>query len=389
MRTAPAPTCAAQAAVKLRDPFHAGLREVVMTPLLPIAAALLQLPATPPGFPVARLEITPTAAAVEVGQQVRFTARAFDAAGQPVLRAQIEWFAAGYEGDVDSTGLVTGSYAGVARVAAVASVPGLRGQKIEFVLVRVLPEAPARIDIVHAPTRLVAGTRLTLIGTAFSRHGDPRADLVSFSSGNPRVASVTVDGRLHAVAPGQAAVTARAGPAVQILQLEVVPNTVVGLALEPATASVRTGDVVRFTVSAKQARGRPMRDVPVEWALSAATGIAHIDPEGAFVAETPGLYTVTAALGGRTAEALVRVEQRRVTRGVPGGAHPGTLVRTAEVWVHPSGRCLYLTTIADRVYAVSIADPASPRIVDSMMTRSEEHTSELQSLAYLVCRLLL
>src|SRR5438445_5808151 len=339
-----------------------------MTALLPIAAALLQLPATPPGFPVARLEITPAAAAVEVGQQLRLTARAFDAAGQPVPRAQIEWFAAGYESDVDSTGVVTGGYAGVARVAAVASIPGVRGQKIEFVLVRVLPEAPARIDIVHAPTRLVAGTRLTLIGTAFSRHGDPRADLVSFSSSNPRVASVTVDGRLHAVAPGQAAVTARAGPAVQILHLEVVPNTVVGLALEPATASVRTGDVVRFTVSAKQARGRPMRDVPVEWALSAATGIAHIDPEGVFVAETPGLYTVTAALGGRTAEALVRVEQRRVTRGIEGRAHLATGVRTAGVWVHASGRCLYLTTLAGRVSRVSRSGPANPRIVDSMMT---------------------
>src|SRR5256886_16822068 len=195
MRTAPAPTCAAQAAVKLRDSFHAGLREVVMTPLLPIAAALLQLPATPPGLPVARLEITPAAAAIEVGQQLRLTARAFGAAGQPVLRAQIEWFAAGYEGDVDSTGLVTGSYAGVARVAAVASVPGVRGQKIEFVLVRVLPEAPARIDIVHAPTRLVAGTRLTLIGTAFSRHRGPPAGLGCLFSGHTPVASVTVAGR--------------------------------------------------------------------------------------------------------------------------------------------------------------------------------------------------
>src|SRR3989440_2240733 len=255
-----------------------------MTALLSIAAALLQLPVTPPRFPVAGLEISPPAAAVEVGQQVRLTAGASDAAGQPVPRAQIEWFAAGYESDVDSTGLVTGSYAGVARVAAVASILGVRAQKIEFVLVRVLPEAPARIDIVPAPARLVVGTRLTLIGTALSRHGDPRADLVSFSSGNPLVASVTVDGRLHAVAPGQAAVTARAGPAVQILQLEVVPNTVVGLALEPATASVRTGDVVRFTVSAKQASGRPIGGVPVEWALTAATGIAHIDPAGAFAA---------------------------------------------------------------------------------------------------------
>src|SRR3989442_6213364 len=109
-----------------------------MTALLPIAAALLQLPATPPGFPVARLEITPAAAAVEVGQQLRLTARAFDAAGQPVPRAQIEWFAAGYESDVDSTRVVTGGYAGVARVAAVAGIPGVPGPKNPVLFVRVL-----------------------------------------------------------------------------------------------------------------------------------------------------------------------------------------------------------------------------------------------------------
>src|SRR2546430_5411533 len=100
-----------------------------MTALLSIAAALLQLPVTPPRFPVARLEISPPAAAVEVGQQVRLTARALDAAGQPVPHAQIEWFAAGHEGDGGSTCLVTGSYAGVAPVAAVASVPGGPGQR--------------------------------------------------------------------------------------------------------------------------------------------------------------------------------------------------------------------------------------------------------------------
>src|SRR2546430_17691880 len=110
-----------------------------MTALLSIAAALLQLPVTPPRFPVARLEISPAAAAVEVGQQVRLTARAFDAAGQPVPRAQIEWFAAGYEGDVDSTGLVTGSYAGVARVAAGADGPGGRGPQMQLGLVARLP----------------------------------------------------------------------------------------------------------------------------------------------------------------------------------------------------------------------------------------------------------
>src|SRR2546425_12814036 len=114
-----------------------------MTALLPIAAALLQLPATPPGFPVARLEITPAAAAVEVGQQLRLTARAFDAAGQPVPRAQIEWFAAGYGSDVDSAGVGTGGYAGGARGAAVARIPGVPGRKVGVAWRPAPPEAPA------------------------------------------------------------------------------------------------------------------------------------------------------------------------------------------------------------------------------------------------------
>src|SRR3989454_4205300 len=131
MGTAPAPTSPARAAVKLRATHSTRLREVAMTALLSIAAALLQLPVTPPRFPVARLEITPAAAAVEVGQQVRLTARAFDAAGQPVPRAQIEWFAAGYEGGGGSTGPVTGGHAGVAPAPAGGGAPRGPGEKGE------------------------------------------------------------------------------------------------------------------------------------------------------------------------------------------------------------------------------------------------------------------
>src|SRR5439155_361331 len=82
----------------------------------------------------------------------------------------------------DAAGLVTGGYSGFVRVAAVAAIPGQQGQKIEFALVHVLPEPPARVDVSPAPTKLVAGTRLTLLGTAFSKHGDRRADLISFAS---------------------------------------------------------------------------------------------------------------------------------------------------------------------------------------------------------------
>src|SRR5216117_1442059 len=335
-----------------------------------VLLALVQEPGTAPGsFPVARVEIAPSAAEVEVGQQLHLTARALDSSGRPVKNAVIEWFLASDVGTVDSTGLVTGGYAGVARVAAVSTIPGQQGQKIDFALVHVLPESPARIDVTPAPAKVVVGTRLTLVGRAYSKHGDRRADLVSFSSSNPKVASVTPDGRLHAVAAGRAMLAARAGPASATLAIQVVPNSIARLTIEPASAAVRTGDVVRFTLRGGGGT-QPIRDLPVEWAVAATSGegIAQIDPGGAFVAETPGSYTVTATLGGRTADAVVRVEQRRVTRGIEVLAHRPIKYRTAEVWVHPSGKCLYMSTIADRVYAVDITEVAAPRIVDSMVT---------------------
>src|SRR5688572_854714 len=179
---------------------------------LAVAIALLQQPATSPppaSFPVASVEITPPTAEIQVGGTVQLGARALDARGQPVTEAKITWFSGGTEGNVDSTGLVKGGYKGHVRVTAVAFIPGQMGQVFGDALVHVLPEAATRIEIVPAPTRIVAGTRLTLAGMAYSRHGDRRNDHVSFTSSNPRIASVTPDGRLRALALGRVTITAK------------------------------------------------------------------------------------------------------------------------------------------------------------------------------------
>src|SRR2546425_5557025 len=165
-----------------------------------LALLLQQHPANPANFPIAKVEITPSAAEVAVGGKVQLAARAIDAGGQPVPSAAIEWFVASDAGKVDSTGLVTGGYSGFVRVAAVAAIPGQQGQKIEFALVHVLPESPARVDVSPALTKLVAGTRLTLLGTAFSKHGDRRADLVSFEKAVPRSRSEEHTSELQSLA---------------------------------------------------------------------------------------------------------------------------------------------------------------------------------------------
>jgi hypothetical protein len=337
---------------------------------LGLVLLLAQQQATPAQSQVAKVDVVPAEAEVQIGQTLRLSAVARDSAGRPLPDVPIQWMGHG-EGSVDSTGLIKAGYAGYVHVFAMAAADSTKpilGQAT----VRVLPLPTSRIEIQPAPSKLVVGTRLVFNGTPFSAQGDRRSDPVSFSSSAPRIAAVTSDGRLIAVAPGEATITARSGSAKSTLKLRVVPNTVSRLSLEPAIQTVKTGDVVRLKAQPHDAKGRPIAGLPVRWAVDAValSGVAQIDEQGTFVAETPGRYTVTASVGDRSADAVVEAEPRRVGRGMAVLGRVPLKFRTAEVWVHPSGKCAYLSTIADRVYAIDIAIPAEPKIVDSMLTNS-------------------
>ncbi|HEX5004939.1 MAG TPA: Ig-like domain-containing protein, partial [Gemmatimonadales bacterium] len=141
--------------------------------LVPMLFMLVQQPqpqAAAPS-PVARVEVTPASAEVQVGQTLQMHARALGADGQPVPAAQIRWFAGGNGGIVDSTGLVKGGFIGTAQVTAVAVVSGTRNT-LGRAEVRIVPAPAARVEIESAPARAVVGTRLTLRATAYSAQGD-------------------------------------------------------------------------------------------------------------------------------------------------------------------------------------------------------------------------
>src|SRR2546427_5535059 len=290
----------------------------MLLPALLSLVALQQSTSTAaPPQQIAKVEVQPSGGEVPIGGKLKFTARALDAAGRPVPGAQIGWYATAMQGEVDSTGVFTGGYQGYSRVTAVAYVPGVTGSQVfGTALVHVLPEPPARIDLDPRPTRLVAGSRFTVSATAFSRHGDRRPDPVTFTSSTPRVATVTNDGRLRAVAAGRATITATAGPATETLALQVLPNNIARITIEPGTSHGRTGDVVKFSAVARTAAGRPVSDVATDWAVAAGPGISEIDPSGTFVAEVAGDYTVTASIGGEENDAVVHVSPRGGGRGI-------------------------------------------------------------------------
>src|SRR2546423_2500878 len=138
-----------------------------------VLLALLQHPAAPAAFPVTKVEITPPAAEIEIGQTVRLAARALDARGQPVTGATIAWYSGGTEGDVDSTGLVKGGYNGYVRVTAVAFLPGQQGQGFREAVIHLLPQPAAPLDLAPPPPPVIARPRLTLPGAAHPQHPGP------------------------------------------------------------------------------------------------------------------------------------------------------------------------------------------------------------------------
>jgi hypothetical protein len=324
-------------------------------------------PGLPPS-PVSRLVVAPATPVVQAGDTLQLRAEAFDAAGKLVPGARILWFPGHYffEAAVDTTGLLRAGYPGRVVVNAVALVPGARPSSPLEVVVDIVPGPAARISIAPAITRLVAGQRITLAAEIEAATGERREDRPRWSSSAPAVVEVSRDGRVSAVAAGNAVLTVSAGPASKTLAVRVVPNTVRRLDLTGGAAEARTGDVLRFRALARDAAGREVAGLTPTWAF--APGDGQIDQDGSFVAYRAGSYTVSASLGSQSAEATVVVRARDVRRATTiVGRLPLSKLATTEFWPHPDGRHGYLATMADRVYAVDLADPAALRITDSVM----------------------
>lgn len=331
-----------------------------------------QLAASEFQHPIARVDVKPAEFALQVGDTVRLRAIAYDSAGGPIPEAIVHWFTAGgrFEGSVDSTGLVSAGATGTLNVAAVATVPGRAVKStVGFARITVLPLPPVTIVVTPTPERMLVGTSLVLEAVPYAANGDRRYDRVTWKSTRAGVVEVSARGRVTARAVGKATITAAAGKASATWTVTVVPNTVARATVAPAAASVRAGDVVRFALIATDAVRKPVAGAHAEWAVSpVGQGHATIDRDGAFVADQPGTYRVVAMLGTRVAEAFVQVAPRNSTRQVTiVGRLPLKGFLAAELWIHPDGKHAYLSTIADRIYAIDISDPAKPFITDSVV----------------------
>jgi hypothetical protein len=315
--------------------------------------------AKPTGPKPGRVEITPRTVEAVAGQQLSFSAAGYDEAGNKMDAQPSAWFAAPFDlAFADDKGTVTFTGAGDVRVGAIIN------GKTGFIIVVVRPQAVARVTITKPRAALAVGTGLTLQARAEMANGDPRTDQqVRWTSLRPEIASVDESGFVVGQAVGTATLQASVGDIKAATSIDVVRNPVRELSITPKTTRVRTGDVVRFeSVASGQANARV--SAVARWSISGVGAI--IDADGVFVAEKPGSYAVTAAIGDRSAVATVTVVAREVARELEVvGRTSQEEFQTAEQWI--IGKYAYLSSImAGRVWVYDISDPAKPVKVDSI-----------------------
>jgi len=300
------------------------------------------------------IEVTAEKAKFEVGEHAKFAAVAKDSAGK-LIEQKPTWYATPFDlAAVDANGTVTFYQPGEVTVFA------LFGSRPGFLKVIVKPSPVKTVSIDPVAARMVVGDTLRLNATARVASGDPRTGVaISWASDNPAIATVDAAGMATGVAPGRVTLRAAAGAAGNTITLEVVKNTLRGLSVEPATTNARTGDVVHF----KAVPSGSGESFTPRWSVS-GTGAA-IDIDGGFVAESPGTYVVTAAIGDRTASASIVVGTRNAERNVEViGRALLKDTQGAEEWI--IGNYAYLSTISDHFLVYDISDPAHPKLTDTV-----------------------
>jgi len=320
--------------------------------------------------PIARLEILPgTSLQMPAGDTLRLSARALDASGQPVADASIQYFRSGgrFEGGIDSTGLISSGSTGTLTVTVTGQVPGTR-KVVERVEVQMVPGPASRVVVSPLVTKLVVGQRLRLTAASYSQAGDARGDKIAWKSSAPKIVAVSEDGVVTAAAAGRATITAGTGAAQASIPLQVVPNTIARVEVTPARIEARTGDVVNFTVKARDAQGKEVAGLIPTWTF--APGGGELSPAGEFVGYNAGDYFVTVSFGATSAEAAITLRPRDVRRPAEVvGRLPRTRFTTEEVWVMPDGKHAFLGSGSggDVLYAIDVSDPAAPVVTDSLV----------------------
>jgi hypothetical protein len=270
------------------------------------------------------IQVSPSSLEMEIGDQAQLSAQVMDPDGNMVSGREIVYYSSNRRSlsVVDSTGLLTAHKHGTFRIIVISpnEESGFVRKDIDIII---NPAPIARVEISEVPDKMYANTTIPLEIKVFDKAGFERTDVsVSVSSNNEKVASVGSFHRVTAIAKGKTSITASTEGIEGKININVVDNPIVKIEMSSNMLEGRTGDVFTLEAKALDKNGNEITDAPVYFAFqgesydvsSSPSGL--ITQDGKFVADEPGLYTLTASVGPAAAAITVNAEVRDVQRKI-------------------------------------------------------------------------
>ena len=334
----------------------------------------------------AELVVDPPELTLEVGETAQLAATVRDADGNTLERGVVFFSRARRFVGVNPAGMVEahrpGEHTLIAMVPREAGAMDRRAEPALMVQIPVtVPYPPlASVGIAALPGNLYAGTTMRVTAMATDTSGAERKPDFTWSSSDSSVASVSEHGMLMLKGEGSATISVSAESVSGEAAISIKSNPAVRLDVSASETEVRTGDVVWVTAKALDAGGNEVPDYPLQYAVSTRTpdtlvapgAAAFVEPDGAFVAERPGLHTVVVAGGSITARETIRANPRNIKKDWEIlGRGPVRDRHTSDLWVWEGldGKDYAITGTwgADgHAYFWDVTDPTSIHLVDTV-----------------------
>jgi len=252
-----------------------------------------------------------------------------------------------------------------------------------------------KITFVDPPKKVFVGTSVNYSVKVFDKAKRIRENTnVLFTSNNNKVAEFDNFANLTIKKSGKITITAKIDDIEESLVVSAKKNPARKLKFDISENQIRTGDVIKLNAMVLDSRNKVLDNIPITFSYS-GKAIHHTDnfinnqstesigrpasglinQNGKFVAETPGIYTLTAQSSGFSASKKVKVVPRNVRKRLEVVGH-GTISNhnTSDLWVWAgigkhTGKDFAVTgthSADGEAYFWDISDPANMVIIDTI-----------------------
>ena len=261
--------------------------------------------------PVASITLSPAAPTIVVGQTVTLTPTLKDATGVVLTNRVVTWSSSNTSiATVSTGGVVTAVATGTATITATSETKSATAQ----VTVALAPVGAVVVGA-DAPTVFV-GSTLALAVSVRDASGNPLTGrVVSWTTDNAAIATVSSEGVVTGVAAGAAKITAASEGKTGSATVTVVPVPVATVAVAPTSLALVPGQTGTLGTTLKDANGNTLTDRTVTWS-SGTPAVATVSSSGVVTAVAVGTAVITATSEGKQGAATVTVSPAPVANVV-------------------------------------------------------------------------